>query len=134
MKPGAVTSQLVLVLSASLAVSIAVGLSVESRADDKDGVPPGAKMLPPIVARGQCLECPVPKLPEAVLPKGRTAWAMVKICVDTAGQVVSTKMVKAISPGADAEIDKALRKWKYRPYLIQGRPVPFCYIQRLDFA
>jgi len=53
-----------------------------------------------------------------------------KLCVDSRGYVSS---IGAIGPGTtyaayDSKIIGAMRSWRYRPYSVDGRPVPVCSV------
>jgi protein TonB len=93
--------------------------------------PQAPKFLPPNVADGQRLTDPQDPRYRAVLPPalaraGMRVWALVKLCVDKDGAVVSATILKGADPLVDPEIVSKLKLWKYRPYSVDGRPVPFC--------
>jgi len=98
----------------------------------------GPKMLAPNVGTGQlAIDPKVPPhkltLPPDRVGNGDTFWGLYKICVATSGEVVNVGMVKS---AGERDIDDrwmaVIRGWRYRPYLIQGQPVPFCYTLRLQ--
>jgi protein TonB len=103
-----------------------------------DAPTPTATLLPPRVGSGQLfsdvLHDPrfTPTLPPQLNRAGMVVWGLYKICVSVAGQVTDVKTVKP----ADALVDGAwiakIRTWQYRPYSINGRPVPYCYPMRLE--
>jgi TonB family protein len=67
------------------------------------------------------------------LPPGRHEWALLKVCVSAQGTVTDVKILKpANMPGADAAMQKAVLFWRYRPYLRDGKAVPFCLPVRLE--
>jgi protein TonB len=97
------------------------------------------KMLPPNIAKGNLLIDPGsdqyrPKLPPALNRQGTRLFAMVKVCVKKDGLVDSVQLVKGADPLVDPEISAKVRTWRYRPYAIDGRPVPFCFMMRLDLS
>ena len=50
-----------------------------------------------------------------------------KLCVSDRGEVKSIKKLKATGfPDYDAKIEREMGLWKYRPYLINGKPVNVC--------
>jgi TonB family protein len=57
-------------------------------------------------------------------------WAMVKVCVEPGGNVKEAKIVKGADALLDPEILSKVRTWRYKPYMVNGRPVPFCYMLR----
>ena len=53
--------------------------------------------------------------------------ASFKLCVTTAGSVASVTMLKSSGfPDYDRKIQLAMRQWAYRPYEVNGQPVPVC--------
>ncbi|MGE3547730.1 MAG: hypothetical protein AB7L28_27635, partial [Kofleriaceae bacterium] len=50
------------------------------------------------------------------------------VCIDTAGNVTSVKLVTKISGRAAADVPSALRGWKYTPYRRGGVAVPACFV------
>jgi len=100
-----------------------------------DGEPP--KTLPPNVGNGLRITDPnsnAVRLPPAMKSAGISFWAMVKTCVDASGTVSSTKIVRKADPSLDSQIEQAIRAWKYKPSVINGKPVPFCYMVRYEIA
>ena len=52
---------------------------------------------------------------------------VLKVCVDTAGQVSSAGMAASTKyPDYDARLVSAVRDWRYRPYQVDGQPVAVC--------
>jgi TonB family protein len=52
---------------------------------------------------------------------------VVQVCIATDGRVASTTMVAPTKFKAyDATLLSAVRDWRYRPYLLNGAPVPAC--------
>ena len=50
-----------------------------------------------------------------------------KLCIDAGGRVTTINQLKSTSFGAyDAKIQREMRTWKYRPYMVNGRAVPVC--------
>jgi protein TonB len=98
------------------------------------------KMVPPAIGKGQlAIDPTVPpyavKLPAALARAGMTLFAMVKICVSPDGTVKDTKLIKSADPTLDPEImGKIQSTWRYKPYTVDGRPVPFCYVLRYEIA
>ena len=105
-----------------------------------NGAPTGTStFLPPSVARGQLAIDPQSdayrvKLPPILASAGMAVWALVKICVNADGKVTSVSMVKHADPAVDPEIVRMLSTWRYRPYTVNGRPVPFCSVVRYQIS
>jgi hypothetical protein len=67
-------------------------------------------------------------------PAGTRVFALVKVCADREGAVEQVRIVKGINPTSDAEIVAKVKTWRYQPYVPNDRPVPFCFMTRLDFG
>jgi protein TonB len=94
------------------------------------------KMVPPNIGAGQLavdvLRDPYkPRLPPALNRAGNSIWGMFKVCVTASGTVQEVKIIKGADPLADNDWMAKIRTWRYKPYSINGRPVPFCYPLRL---
>jgi outer membrane biosynthesis protein TonB len=94
-----------------------------------------AKMLPPNVARAQLVIDPQddehrPAMPPE-LPRQKR-WFLVKMCVTTTGEVQAATILRGEEPEANQAVVEGVKTWRYRPFTIDGRPVPFCYVMRLD--
>jgi hypothetical protein len=55
---------------------------------------------------------------------------VLEICVTAEGAVKSATIVTGSIPVVDAQIPTVILRWKYRPYLVDGKPEPFCYLTR----
>jgi TonB family protein len=98
-----------------------------------------ARFLPPTVARGQLAIDPQDEryrvhLPTAMATAGMSVWALVKICVGVDGNVSQVKILKSADPALDPTIVAVLRTWRYQPYTLDGRPVPFCTTVRYEIS
>lgn len=60
--------------------------------------------------------------------------AVVKMCVSAEGRVADVKLLKSADPAIDAQIPAVLGKWRYKPLVTDGRPVPFCYVLQYEIA
>jgi protein TonB len=93
----------------------------------------------PNVARGQLDINPQAdpyrvKLPPVLARAGMSLWALVRICVDQRGRVISVQLLKKADPAVDPLIVATLSTWRYRPYTVNGRPVPFCSNVRYEMS
>jgi hypothetical protein len=95
-----------------------------------DGPP---QTLPPQVVARACLACEPPALPPAWAHAGIDQHVLARVCVGADGLVRDVRVLQGISPAADDAVAGKLRAWRYQPYLVQGRPVPFCYTTRIVF-
>jgi protein TonB len=102
-----------------------------------DPAPSRHAFLRPEIAKGQLAIDPQQppyraQLPPELQVHGYHAWAMVKICADRNGDVERVDVIKGAHPLLDDRIVVALKTWRYRPYLLNGRPVPFCTYVRYE--
>jgi len=58
--------------------------------------------------------------------------AQVRVCVSTNGQVTDVNILRGAGPAIDPQILGFVRRWRYRPLLVNGRPTAFCYPFRYD--
>ena len=98
-----------------------------------------AQFVSPTVARGQLAIDPQAdpyrvKLPPMLARARMSLWALVRICVDRDGRVTSVKILKGADPAVDPNIVAVLSTWRYRPYTLDGRPVPFCSNVRYEIS
>ena len=50
-----------------------------------------------------------------------------KLCIDTQGTVITVAKLKSSGfPDYDAKIMSQMQQWRYRPYQLDGKPVPVC--------
>jgi hypothetical protein len=64
------------------------------------------------------------------MSSGEKISPLLDICVSAQGSVKSVKIVTGSLPGVDAQIPTVISRWRYRPYLVDGKPEPFCYRTR----
>jgi hypothetical protein len=99
-----------------------------------NGDPPPIVVLPPRVGEKSCLSCALPQLPPAYMRFGTVQNILMRICVDADGHVSSTKILSGIGGAADDGVAATVARWRFAPYAVQGRPVPFCYVSRFVFT
>jgi periplasmic protein TonB len=100
------------------------------------GVGDAPKMVPPNIGAGQLAvnvqQDPYkPRMPAALNRAGNSIWGMFKVCVTASGTVQEVKVIKSADALADNDWMAKIRSWRYKPYTINGRSVPFCYPLRL---
>ncbi len=66
-------------------------------------------------------------IPEEYVERGDIYRATLQICVSPEGKVASVKILKASIPAIDLQIPTVISRWKYKPFLLEGRPTAFCY-------
>lgn len=76
-----------------------------------------------------------PLWPRRAQERGIEGYVVVKFKVGTAGQVVDPEITESKPPGMfDREALKAVRKWKYKPKVVDGKPLEYRVTPvRLDF-
>lgn len=66
-------------------------------------------------------------VPEEYVARGDEYVAQIRICVNAQGTVSSVKILKPSIPVIDLQIPQVIPRWKYKPYLLNGKPTDFCY-------
>ncbi|MEO1481951.1 MAG: energy transducer TonB [Myxococcota bacterium] len=67
-----------------------------------------------------------PIYPQRAAERGIEGFVVVKFKVGTAGQVVDPRIIKSDPPGVfDRAALKAVRKWKYKPKIVDGKPIEY---------
>jgi protein TonB len=95
-------------------------------------------MLPPNIGTGQRLSDVIndsrfrPSLPPALNHDGVVVWGLFRICVASDGKVKDVKILKSADRLVDASWTEIIHRWEYRPYSIDGRPIPFCHAARIE--
>jgi protein TonB len=106
--------------------------------DRGEGGPP-ATFVAPNVASGRLAIDPRAdpyriKLPPALARAGMRLWLLARLCVRTDGSVATVTLIRGADPALDPIALGTLRTWRYRPYAVNGRPVPFCTSVRYEIA
>ncbi|HXU82028.1 MAG TPA: hypothetical protein VN914_11565 [Polyangia bacterium] len=97
-----------------------------------------ARLLPPHIGKGQLLSDVAndprvkPTLPMALNRAGNKVWGIYKVCVDNDGDVFDVKMLKSAHFLVDASWMALIRRFRHKPYSINGVAVPYCYPLRLE--
>lgn len=73
-------------------------------------------------------------LPKELNLAGAVYWGLFKICVADTGEVKGVAVMR--STGQPALLDgpwiQTMKTWRYKPYSVNGRPVPFCHPLRMQ--
>lgn len=64
---------------------------------------------------------------EELIERGDVKSATVRICVSAQGTVKSVQIIKRSIPPIDAQLPTVIGRWKYKPYIVDGKPAEFCY-------
>lgn len=95
---------------------------------------PAPKFLPPQMGERQTIYAPEPDVPTQLLTKGANYKVGVKICVGTAGELLSATLMRGAHPTLDANVLAAVKKYRFKPLLTgTGTGVPFCFVRVFDF-
>lgn len=102
----------------------------DPKASDRDshaGSPLGTMIDGPIVGHEVHVAYPVvypdPPVDRGELPRDLQGDVVIEVTIDSAGNVVETKIVQAIGHGIDEKIEATLRRWHYQPATLDGAPV-----------
>jgi periplasmic protein TonB len=66
-------------------------------------------------------------IPEEYVARGDEYVSQIRICVNAQGTVSSVKILKPSISVIDLQIPQVIPRWKYKPYLLNGKPTDFCY-------
>ena len=95
-------------------------------------------------AAGECISLPStvlarqrefavePRWPPAARAAGLSGSVTLRVCTDDSGAVRDVEVVDS-NPVFDAASVEAVRQWRYRPYVKDGRPTSICGPVTLDF-
>jgi hypothetical protein len=115
----------------------AAGASAEE-VEIKDPTPAPNPTAPKTVVAGRRLTDATalphkPTLPKEINRAGIVVWGLYKVCVSTEGNVKSVSVIKTALPGGmDAHWIARMENWKYAPYSVDGKAVPFCHPARIE--
>lgn len=96
--------------------------------------------VPPLVTKHQMLTNPATdpqyraNLPSLTSRPGAILWAELKICVNQEGHVKEAKVLRSLDPTINSALTAKAMTWKYKPYKVNGKPVPYCYILRYQHS
>lgn len=76
---------------------------------------------------------PLPKYPAEARNRGITGVVVLKIIVDTQGNVGKVEVLRGEEPFVGAAVE-AVRKWKYKPAYYQNKPIMIYHIVKIPFS
>jgi periplasmic protein TonB len=95
--------------------------------NSKAGSPLGTMIDGPITGHevhiAYSVVAPNPPIDRAALPHDVVGDVVIEVTIDSAGNVVATKIVQSIGHGIDEKIEATLRRWHYQPATLDGAPV-----------
>jgi protein TonB len=121
-----------------LTVLVGTPPGVPASAPAADGAPAPPSPVPPHHVPATMLEgarisgspaiVPSDRTKTAILESGRTKLVgTFKLCLTPEGAVSGVAMLKTTGfPAYDTKIMREMKEWRYRPYLLDGQPVPVC--------
>jgi hypothetical protein len=59
---------------------------------------------------------------------GQEYLTRLRICVSEEGSVSRVDIVEPSLPAIDLQLPVVIPRWRYHPYVVEGRPRPFCYV------
>jgi TonB family protein len=92
----------------------------------------GAVILSSKGAEKRLVHLVPPALPVGAGAQGMEGTVVLKTVVDDSGKVASIRLVEGNPALADAAI-RAVKQWRYRPYVRDGKPLPFQTVVLVDF-
>jgi protein TonB len=104
-----------------LAISAILGLCVcvSAQSDQK---PQQVIRISSGIAEGLKIHCPAPRYPREAREKGIHGDVVVQATIDTKGNLINLNALNGDPILVKASLE-ALKKWKYRPYVLNGEPV-----------
>lgn len=66
---------------------------------------------------------PDPEIARAEVPSGIEGTVVVEVTIDTLGNVTATKILRRLGYGIDEKVEAAVRNWRFRPAIMDGRPI-----------
>jgi len=60
--------------------------------------------------------------------------ASLRVCVSAQGQVTEVRVLRGAGPAIDGQIPGYVRRWRYKPLLVNGQPKAFCYPVRYEIS
>jgi hypothetical protein len=67
------------------------------------------------------------KLPRNYVGNGRELVSQLRVCVSEKGEVTNVRILKYSDPALDNQFPMVIPRWRYKPYIVDGRARPFCY-------
>jgi len=92
------------------------------------------KFLPPNIGLAQKVSGDDPPFPPSLRKPGAVYHVLAKVCVNTSGGVDKVTIMKSTESQLDSGVIDTLRSnWRFRPYLANAMPIPFCTIKDFEF-
>lgn len=89
---------------------------------------PAPEVVPPVV-----IEQVMPRYPEIAKAAGRTGTVILQAIIDTTGGIENVEVIRG-DPLLDRAAVEAVRKWRFRPARLNGRPVKAYFTLTVNFT
>ena len=70
------------------------------------------------------IQFPDPVIARSDVPSGVQGTVIVEVTIDHLGNVTATKILQRLGYGIDEKVEAAVRNWRFRPAIMDGRPIP----------
>lgn len=70
------------------------------------------------------IEFPNPAILPWQIPSGVEGTVIVEVTIDALGNVTETRVLKGLGHGIEEKVVAALRNWRFRPAMRDGRAIP----------
>jgi outer membrane biosynthesis protein TonB len=74
-----------------------------------------------------------PRLPHSLSGQNKEFSVELQLCVAADGQVSHVGLRRGAARELDEAVVATARTWRYRPYLVDGVPRPFCHLMKIDY-
>jgi periplasmic protein TonB len=106
-----------------------------------DGCPSGSpsaavappRLVDPQVGAAQRIAGETPRYGDRARSAGVQGTVVARICVSPEGAVSSVSLLRGL-PLLDESVLNAVRLWRYKPFTVGGKAMPFCYVANFSFV
>jgi periplasmic protein TonB len=109
-----------------------LGLLAMAQAQNEQPTAPARLRVSSGVAESLKIHDVPPKYPKEALEKGLEGDVILQAMIDRKGNIASLKVAKGDPILAEAAME-AVKKWKYRPYVLNGEPVEVLTTIKIQF-
>ncbi len=128
------TTKRTVTIGSGSAARISVDLQRDKAAKpDKPAAPRQPVMVESWVITKRSGALPLIRLKGAEVDKGAPQTSKpikARMCIDTSGRVTSVKVLNTIPAKMMTVVRRALKSWRYEPYIQDGSPVPACFVSQ----
>jgi protein TonB len=99
---------------------------------DKPGPVGPPRLIDPEVGKARLIGGEMPRYSERARAAGVEGTIAAKICVTSQGGISSVTLLRGL-PFLDETVLNAVRGWRYKPFTVGERAMPFCYVANFEF-